>query len=193
MILQCQWGSTIKVSIELPVATRHGHDMTEKLLKVTLNPNKQQQKGKQEQSDLGLPFVFRPKTWNHYGVICFSWIIYSILLKNIHIWARTWQHQQSDCAPSEDSDQPGHPPSLIRVFAGRMKKAWVLSYPLSAQWRLWSDWADAQADLSLCWAHSYFVGFVMSRLTYFSLVPSNQNIQELKHLQGSQKFQICNC
>ena len=37
------------------------------------------------------------------------------------------------CAPSEDSDQPGHPPSLIRVFAVRMKKAWVLSYPLSAQ------------------------------------------------------------
>ena len=30
------------------------------------------------------------------------------------------------CAPSEDSDQPGHPPSLIRVFAVRMKKAWVL-------------------------------------------------------------------
>ena len=39
-------------------------------------------------------------------------------------------------APSEDSDQPGHPPSLIRVFAVRMKKAWVLSYPLSAQRRL---------------------------------------------------------
>ena len=50
------------------------------------------------------------------------------------------------CAPSEDSDQPGHPPSLIRVFALRMKKAWVLNYPLSAQWRLWSDWADAQAS-----------------------------------------------
>ena len=30
-------------------------------------------------------------------------------------------------APSEDSDQPGHPPSLIRVFAARMKKPWVLS------------------------------------------------------------------
>ena len=25
--------------------------------------------------------------------------------------------QQVACAPSEDSDQPGHPPSLIRVFA----------------------------------------------------------------------------
>ena len=36
-------------------------------------------------------------------------------------------------ASSEDSNQPGHPPSLIRVLAVRMKKAWVLSYPLSAQ------------------------------------------------------------
>ena len=27
--------------------------------------------------------------------------------------------QQNECAPSKDSDQPGHPPSLIRVFAGR--------------------------------------------------------------------------
>ena len=35
-------------------------------------------------------------------------------------------------APSEDSDQPGHPPSLIRVFAVHMKKAWILSYPLNA-------------------------------------------------------------
>ena len=41
MILQ--WGSTIKVSLELPVATRHRRDMTEKLLKATLNTNKQQQ------------------------------------------------------------------------------------------------------------------------------------------------------
>ena len=52
---------------------------------------------------------------------------------------------------------------LIRVFAVRMKKGWVLSYSLSAQRRLWSDWADAQADLSLRWAHTHFVGFVMSR------------------------------
>ena len=34
-----------------------------------------------------------------------------------------------------------------------MKKAWVLSYPLSTQQRLWSDWVDAQADLSLSWVH----------------------------------------
>ena len=49
-------------------------------------------------------------------------------------WAASWQKQQSGCAPSEDSDQPGHPPSLIRL-------------------------AGAQADLSLRWAHSHIVGF----------------------------------
>ena len=96
------------------------------------------------------------------------------------IWATTWQNQQSGCASNEDSDQPGHPPSLRRVFAVRMKKAWVLSYPMSAQRRLWSDWADAQADLSLCWAHTHFVGFVMSRLILFrSKVRDNQNMLNL--------------
>ena len=40
------------------------------------------------------------------------------------------------CEPSEDSDQPGHPPTLIRVFAVRIKKAWVLSNPLSTEQRL---------------------------------------------------------
>ena len=39
-------GSTIKVSIELPVATRHRRDMTEKLLKATLNPNTHTHRGK---------------------------------------------------------------------------------------------------------------------------------------------------
>ena len=79
-------------------------------------------------------------------------------------WATTWQNQQNECAPSEDSDQPGHPPSLIRVFAFHIKNTWVLSYPLSAQPRLWSGWADGQADLSLRWARTHFVGFVMSWL-----------------------------
>ena len=39
------------------------------------------------------------------------------------------QHDRTNkltCAPSEDSDQPGHPLSLIRVFAVRTKKPWVI-------------------------------------------------------------------
>ena len=37
---------------------------------------------------------------------------------------------------------------------------------MSAQRRHWSDWADAQANLSFRWAHSHFVDFVTRRLNY---------------------------
>ena len=68
--------------------------------------------------------------------------------RDIHKWASSWQNQQNDlCA------QWRHPPSLNRVFAVCMKKHSVLSYQLSTRQRLWSDWANAQADLSLRWAH----------------------------------------
>ena len=53
------------------------------------------------------------------------------------------------------------------VFAIRMKKAWVLSYPLSTRWRL-IRLGRCQADLSLHWAHSHFVGFVMSWLSWIA-------------------------
>ena len=79
------------------------------------------------------------------------------------------------CAPSEDSDQPGHPPSLIRAFAVRIKKTWVLSYPLSAQRRLirlgrcpgWSK--SLLGAKSFCWfcheaAHMAFSLVVLTRL-----------------------------
>ena len=51
------------------------------------------------------------------------------------------------CAPSEDSDQPGHPPSLIRVFAvrSRIRPVWSES-SLSAGRKLGS--------LATHWAHS---------------------------------------
>ena len=62
-------------------------------------------------------------------------------------------------APSEDSDQPEHPLSLIRVSAVRMKDSWVLNYPLFAQQRLWLVLVDAQADLSLRWVLMSFCWF----------------------------------
>ena len=67
-------------------------------------------------------------------------------------WDSAWQNLQNGMLLSEDSE-PGNLPSLIRVFAAQMTKAWVLSYPLSAQQRLRSDWGNAQADLSLGWEH----------------------------------------
>ena len=64
------------------------------------------------------------------------------------------------------ADQPGHLPSLIRVFAIRMKKPWILGYPLSALRILWSDWLYAQADLSLRWAHRSFCLFCHEAVHY---------------------------
>ena len=60
---------------------------------------------------------------------------------------------------SAQSDQ-----SLLSAWRKLGSLAWVLSYPMSAQRRFWSDWVDAQADLSLRWTDSHFVGFVMLRL-----------------------------
>ena len=67
--------------------------------------------------------------------------------QNVYIFEppKYQQNQQNDCAPSI---RP-----VWSVFAVRMKKAWVLRYPLSARRRLWSDRADAQGDLSLRWVH----------------------------------------
>ena len=78
-----------------------------------------------------------------------------------HIWAASWQNQQCGCAPSEDSDQIGHPPSLIRVFAVCSMGSYGSKLSSCGQRRLWSDWA-AQADLSLRWVHTHSVGFVGS-------------------------------
>ena len=53
-------------------------------------------------------------------------IRYKYKITVIFYWLSVWdaarQNQQNDCAPSEDSDQPGHPPRLIGVFAVCMKK-----------------------------------------------------------------------
>ena len=79
------------------------------------------------------------------------------------------------------------------VFTVPTKKAWVLNYPLSAQQRFWSDWTDAQADLSLRWAHSHFVGFVMRRLTIF-LRQCDENIRTLYvHKEPETRLLISEC
>ena len=51
--------------------------------------------------------------------------------------------------------------SLIRVFTVRLKIDRILSYSLSAQWRLWPDWASAHCRLIWIFAGltCQFVGF----------------------------------
>ena len=94
-------------------------------------------------------------------------------LKKIWFWSQTeggklslkWQtayfwnepsHEKTNkvaCVPIEGSDQPGHLPSLIRVFAVHSMGSYGPKLSSCGQRRLWSDWVNAQADLSLRWTH----------------------------------------
>ena len=93
-------------------------------------------------------------------------------------------------APSEDSDQPGHPPSLIRVFAVCLKKHWVLSYPLSALQRL-IRLRGCHADLSLRWVHMPYCWFCheAAQITSF-FIRENYDLKS-KHLQIYTYMQEC--
>ena len=59
-------------------------------------------------------------------------------MKTLFIWITSWQNQQKGCAPSKDSDQPGHPPSLIRVFTVRLMGSWGPKLSSCVQRRLCS-------------------------------------------------------
>ena len=68
----------------------------------------------------------RPYVWQNY--------LWNILPYN---WAARRQNQHSDCVPSEDSDQPGRPPSLIRVCPGWSESslsAWRKVGSLATHW-----------------------------------------------------------
>ena len=56
-----------------------------------------------------------------------------LLLVIVIIWALTWGNGRSDMgtAPNEDSNQPAHPRSLIRVLVLCMKKPCILCYQIT--------------------------------------------------------------
>ena len=63
------------------------------------------------------------------------------------------------CAPSEDSDQPGHPPSLVRVFAVRLKEGCIERTAKTDQT------GRMRRLIGVFTGHTgHFVGFVMLRL-----------------------------
>ena len=80
----------------------------------------------------------------------FSWktnLLKIILLSAHSIFYKT------PCAPSEDSDQSVHQSSLIRDLAGHSPGSKCSKSSSGGQRILWSDCADAQADLSIHWSH----------------------------------------
>ena len=109
-----------------------------------------------------------------------NWNQLQLLSSNIEMSRLTTKPTKQHVRPAKTQISLGIRP----VWSESSLSAWriwacVLSYPLSPQRRLWSDWVDAQADLSLCWAHSHFVGFVMRRLKWKLLYVSWLKLYEL--------------
>ena len=68
------------------------------------------------------------------------------------------------CAPSEDADQPGHPPSLIRVFTVRLMGSLGPRLSSSGQRRLLIRLGGCPGWSVFAGRTGHFVGFVMRRL-----------------------------
>ena len=72
--------------------------------------------------------------------------------------------------PPAKTDQPGHRPVISESL---LCAQWVAKDPtyLHVDSKDWSDWADAQSDLSLRWAHRSFCWFchTAAQLPIFSL------------------------
>ena len=74
-----------------------------------------------------------------------SCVLFSVLFIIVHVLYMLYEPRH------DKTNKVSKRPAKTQIS---MKKPWVLSYPL-----IWSDWADAHADLSLRWAHTHFVGF----------------------------------
>ena len=78
-------------------------------------------------------------------------------------WATTWQNQQNECAPSEDSDKPGRPPVWSESSLCAQEVAKDPSFPQAD-----SEDSDQTGRMPrLIWVfagRTVIVGFVMLRL-----------------------------
>ena len=99
-------------------------------------------------------------------------------LSNLH-WGPTGHLDSSIYEPRHDKTnkvtvRPAK--TLIRVFAVRMKKVWALSYPMSAQRRLCSDWEGASNLIRGCIVcHSVYTFWTHSKNPKCSYWPRLQN------------------
>ena len=74
------------------------------------------------------------------------------------------------CATSEDSDQPAHPRSLIRVFADCLCRLQPPGYPKRDIREPLPYWVDVQADLSLCWSQRSYCRFCRALAHFLHLI-----------------------
>ena len=89
--------------------------------------------------------------------------------------------------------RPGRLTSAPRIRAvWSKKKICILGYPKCAKWRFWSDFADVQTDLNLCWAHMFEGCFLLLWLRSFALLIliGSANFWEYCNILTSPRYRI---
>ena len=100
----------------------------------------------------------------------FTWLSTRVVFRGVSwgfyffpIWAAAWQNQQNIRVPSEDTDQPGQPPSLIIIIIGLGS--------LATQWAHSEDSDQTGRMPRPIWVFAghtgHFVGFVFCRLIWY--------------------------
>ena len=94
-------------------------------------------------------------------------------------WAATWQNQQNECAPSEDSISLGIRP----VWSESSLSAWRNLGSLATYW--------VHSEDSDHWAHTHFVSFVTRRLKYLLFTVSEAVICDSRTWQYLSEISWC--
>ena len=104
-----------------------------------------------------------------------------------------WLSEQRHDKPNKMSVRPAKTQislGIRPVWSGSSLSAWRNLGSLATHWAHsedWSDWADAQADLRLRWAHTHCVCFVMSRLIS-NLRNITSNANQIRQKQTAKFF-----
>ena len=113
--------------------------------------------------------------WRSFPRKFLAWIL-KIQRRNISICEKVLMSYLNWAAAKTQISLGIHP--VWSVIAVRMKKPWVLSYPLSAQRRLRSDWAEAQADRFT--GRMSFVGLSCDSSTNMIMIMAQSEHKKLK-------------
>ena len=77
------------------------------------------------------------------------YVVQICLFEHLGYWTLTSENIFKTCTLNEDSDQPVHQRSLIRIFIGRILDSKECKVCSCGQWRLRTDYVKEQSDLCL--------------------------------------------
>ena len=100
-------------------------------------------------------------TFTVYKLILITWVLHHISITWSISIRNLYQLSRLMTKPTKWYVRPGKTQISLGIWRSSLCTRWVVKDPrfLHAASEDWSDWADAQADLSLRWAHMSFCWF----------------------------------